>query len=122
LGTRKKCVFGNRESTGGKIFSLLAFKGFIYVFSLVFLLYLKLCIVIIFLPRSLLFLPCSALASCLSFHCSRERDSILEIPVTSRICDGIKYFLASKMASYGSFQCLYNLELLSMSSFEIGHF
>jgi hypothetical protein len=26
------------------------------------------------------------------------------------------------MASYGSFQCLYNLELLSMSSFDLGHF
>ena len=121
---KKKCVFGNQESTGGKLLSILAFKGFIYAFSLVFPLYLKLrvCLLIIFFPCSLFSLSCSVTASYLAFHCSTERDLFLEIPVTSRSCEGIKYILASKMASYGSFQCLYNLELLSMSSFELGHF
>ena len=118
----EKVRFGNQETTGGKLRPILTFKGFIYAFSLVFLVYLKPCLLIIFFPCSLCSLSCSDTASYLAFQCSTERDIILEIPVTSRRCDGIKYFLASKMACYGSFQCLYNLELLSMSSFELGHF
>jgi hypothetical protein len=47
-----------------------------------------------------------------ALHFYKERDLILEIPVNSQSCNGIKYYLASKMDAYGSLQCLYNLELL----------